>query len=65
MKDQATLIAVCGVVGLLFAVIFYYGYTGLNLDAELIKLGVTSLMSFAGGVGSGAFVATTINKDSR
>lgn len=48
MKDKATLLAVAGAVVMGLGTLALAFKTG-NLDSELVKLIVTSLMSFAGG----------------
>lgn len=50
MKDQATLLAVGGVVLITIAVIVSAGITKQIVDTELIKLVATGLLGFAGGV---------------
>lgn len=50
MKDNATLIAVGGVVLIMICVIILSGYSGQTLDSELVKLVATGLLGFAGGV---------------
>lgn len=50
MKDQATLLAIGGVVLIMVCVIILSGYTKQTLDSELVKLVATGLLGFAGGV---------------
>lgn len=50
MKDQATLLAVGGVILIMVSVIFLSGFTKQTLDTELVKLVATGLLGFAGGV---------------
>lgn len=50
MKDQATMLAVGGVVLIMVCVIALSGYTKQTLDSELVKLVATGLLSFAGGI---------------
>ena len=58
MKDQATLLAVGGVIVITLGVLILSGITRQNLDSELIKQVVTGLVGFA----SGAAIATTVAK---
>ena len=50
MKDEATLLAVGGVIIITVAVIISAGLTKQAVDGELIKLVATGLLGFAGGV---------------
>lgn len=50
MKDQATLLAIGGVILITLAVIISSGVTKQAVDSELIKLVATGLLGFAGGV---------------
>lgn len=54
MKDQATLLAVAGVIVITIGVLVTTVVTKQELDSELIKQVVTGLVGFA----SGAAVAT-------
>jgi hypothetical protein len=58
MKDQATLLAIGGVVVITLGVIILSGFTKQSLDSELVKQVVTGLVGFA----SGAAVATSVVK---
>jgi hypothetical protein len=58
MKDQATLLAIGGVIAITLGVIGLSGVTGQSLDTEIIKMVVTGLVGFA----SGAAVATSVVK---
>ena len=50
MKDNATLLAIGGVVLIMISVIALSGFTKQALDSELVKLVATGLLGFAGGV---------------
>lgn len=50
IKDQATLLAVGGVILIMIGVIILTGVTKQELDTELIKLVATGLLGFAGGI---------------
>jgi hypothetical protein len=58
MKDNATLLAVGGVIAIGLGTLILSGITKQALDTELIKMTVTGLIGFA----SGAAVATTVVK---
>ena len=58
MKDQATLLAIGGVIAITLGVITLSGITRQALDTEIIKMVVTGLVGFA----SGAAVATSVVK---
>ena len=49
MKDNATLLAIGGVVLIMISVIALSGFTKQALDSELIKLVAAGLLGFAGG----------------
>jgi len=58
MKDQATLLAIGGVILITLGVVALSATTGQDLDTEIIKMVVTGLVGFA----SGAAVATSVVK---
>lgn len=58
MKDNATLLAIGGVIAITLGVIVLSGFTKQALDTEIIKMTVTGLVGFA----SGAAVATSVIK---
>lgn len=50
MKDQATLLALGGVILITIAVIISSGIAKQAVDSEFVKLVATGLLGFAGGV---------------
>lgn len=58
MKDNATLLAIGGVIIITLGAIVLSGVTRQALDTELVKMTITGLVGFA----SGAAVATSVVK---
>jgi len=58
MKDNATMLAIGGVIAITLGTIILSGFTNQTLDSETIKMTITGLVGFA----SGAAVATSVVK---
>ena len=62
MREKATIIAIGGVVLIVLSLIVSSGVTKQPVDSELIKMAVSGLVGFAGGVGGTVAVAALSGK---
>jgi hypothetical protein len=63
MREKATIIAIVGIILITLSLIILSGVTGQPLDYETIKMVVSGLVGFAGGIGGTiAVTALTANK---
>ena len=60
MREKATIIAIGGVVLIILSLIASSGVTKQPVDSELIKMAVSGLVGFAGGIG-GTVAVTALN----